>query len=170
MAITVLTKEDMPHSLFHPRAFEHSVGDFLSTTLARPSSNSVTWSSPLNWKARNFQTFFGVTFDSAPLDHANCLDQNFFAPLTPQHIIGFQFKVGQAISTKLEGNGKATYKPANKYNNFNNQPMLDLIEKVIDSVELEYSPENLAEIEKVKKENPDLKMQLQETFLPLKLD
>lgn len=169
MAISVLTKENNTHSIFHPRAFENYICDYLKTTLKRDDANTTIEAAPLNWKSTALESSFAVTFDIAPFRAPNTVTTVLGFPLTKDHFIAMEFTQAQWVVSDISI-GEGIYTPANDHSNFNNQPMLDLIDKVINSVELEYSPENLAEIEKVKAENPDLKMQVQETFLPLKLD
>ncbi len=170
LAISVLTKENNCPSLFQPRAFENMLFDYLHTILERDDDHKGIEIAPVNWQPICFKDSFAATFDIAPFNSYNRIRKVFTFPLTKKHFLEIGFRVGQSVETSIDSNGSAKYAPANDHSNFNNQPMLDLIENVINSVELEYSEENLAEIEKVKKENPDLKMQLQETFLPLKLD
>lgn len=133
-------------SFFYPAAFESAIANFMNTSYGiQKKGTAFTAKAPVNWQARNHLPVFSCSFELWKRDLLN--EIYFIFPLTNQHLcaISFNFSVvdQEPVSQARE-----------------------LVSQIINSVQLELSPDSQAQLDRVKQEIGELK--LSEEFAPLK--
>jgi len=139
-------KEFKDSSFFYPGAFESAIANFLNTFYGvQKPGRAFTRRAPVNWQVQHHLPVFSCTFE---LWQRNLLSRiYFFFPLTDRHLgcISFDFTVsdeGPVAQAK------------------------ELVSQIINSVQLELSPESQAQLDQAKQAMGELK--LTEDFAPLK--
>ncbi len=148
--VSVLTrkegKEFKGSSFFYPGAFESAIANYLNTSYGvHEPGTAFTERAPVNWQVQHHLPVFSCTFELWQREHLSL--QFFFFPLTDQHLgaITFNFSV---VDDDPVHQAK------------------ELVSQIINSVQLELSPESQAQLDRVKQAMGELK--LTEDFAPLK--
>lgn len=148
--VSVLTRNEETSfegsSYFYRAAFESAIANYMNTIhgVHQPGT-AFTEKAPLDWRVHHHLPVFSCTFEFWQRDSISVL--YFFFPLTDEHlgVISFNFTVVDEDPVSQ----------ARK-----------LVTQIINSVQLELSPESKAQLEKVKQQAGELK--LSEEFAPLK--
>jgi len=133
-------------SFFHPVAFESAIANFLNTSHGiHKTGTYFTARSPVNWQVHNHLPVFSCSFEVWKREGLSFL--YFVFPLTDQHLgsIIFNFSVSDDDPVAQAR---------------------ELATQIINSVQLELSPESQAQLDRVKQAMGELK--LSEEFAPLK--
>jgi len=146
-------------SFFHPRAFEQTIGDFLTNQYSKSKTDGKhDYMAPLNWQPINTISVpvarLEVIADGSISPYSK--DEYLFFPIDDQHFITFVFHPSRsARGTEEEIDRKIGYNNLGK-----------LIDNIINSVKVTLSPEAKQQQEKALEGLEDTS--LVETFMPMK--
>lgn len=124
-------------SLFHPRAFEKIIGDYLTffySEIASHSTKIQMYSAPLNWKAFDVGDVYGAHFKLAYTltNRFSGSDLYFvFVPIDQRTLACFSFDTARR--------GLIPEAAHNKISSL--EPLYELMNNIIDSIKVELSPE-----------------------------
>ncbi|MDH5179619.1 MAG: hypothetical protein OEZ39_14720 [Gammaproteobacteria bacterium] len=136
MSLTLLTPKEPKAgvSFFHPRAFEQSVGDFItfrySNDIWQGKSN---WIAPLDWQAVTSLPCAAARFDVMPdqeINPAGSLYEYLFFPISDQYLVEVRFKPIQLINESLSESDKL----------IDRSSMAQLRDDIINSLQITLSP------------------------------
>ncbi len=133
--------ENNDFSLFHPRAFEKIIGDYLTNSFSTHTNefmeNKHEYIAPLNWKPLTKFPMVAVRLQVEPdIKVARGTIRYFvFLPITDKVMICIQFVPSQFLAMTQEELDKRV----------NRSSMLELMNNIIDSIELTLSPEAQAQ-------------------------
>ncbi|BCD99519.1 hypothetical protein MARGE09_P3721 [Marinagarivorans cellulosilyticus] len=161
--------KNVPESLFHPRAFEYELCKYLTDYYGhKHDNNKADWLAPANWKSLKSLSVFGARFDVAPFHMPNTRDHHIVVPITDKHMLRFSFTFGSWVQATNIRNGQCEFAHVGQERfRIDNTPVLELMESIIQSITITLSDKNQQAYDKVKAENPDLKMAVSETLAPL---
>ena len=150
-------------SLFHPRAFESVLTQYLNDCYGHERWGSTTTdprprhAGPFDWKPHYHLPVFGASckiydtgMDGKTLNGEP--ERLFFFPISDRHFVRVRFK--RDLYAR-DNKGKPTY---------DTSPVRDLQQAIFNSISLELGPEAQASYDRVKAECPD--MRLTENFAP----
>ena len=176
LAGTVITRNQekadqdiSPDSLFHPRAFEYEVCQYLNDYYGHNTDqNKADWLAPVNWRPIKGLSVFGGRFDIAPYHMPNTRTHRVAVPITSTHILLLDFTLGGIVEASNIQNGQCEFAHVGQARfRIDNTPVLELMESIIQSITITLSDKSQQAYDKVKAENPDLKMAVSETLAPL---
>lgn len=145
-------------SYFHPKAFEQSIGDFLTNKYSKDKDEGkFLYQAPINWKTINNLSVIAarmdVVADGSITNYSK--DEYLFFPIDNAHFITILFRPRRdARGTEAEIDKVIGYKNLG-----------ELIDNIVDSVKITLSPEAKAQQEKALEGLEDTS--LVETFLPM---
>ena len=151
-----MTNENM--SYFHPKAFEQTIGDFLTNRYSKyKDEGKFLYQAPIKWKTINNLSVIAarmeVISDGSISPYSK--DEYLFFPIDNEHFIMMIFNpLRDARGTEAEIDKVIGYKNLG-----------ELIDNIIDSVKITLSPEAKAQQEKALEGLDDTS--LVETFLPM---
>ncbi|MDH5181500.1 MAG: hypothetical protein OEZ39_14750 [Gammaproteobacteria bacterium] len=144
-------------SFFHPRAFENTLADLLTSEYAHKTSKKINrWSAPVNWRPLNTLPVPAVVFDIEPTiwELESNKTQVLCFPVSDKHLLQASFT--QVLFANTE--------EREKY--YDIGPMESMENDIINSFNLKLTPEIQTQINRVKTECPN--MSLVENYPPLK--
>ncbi|MDH5653111.1 MAG: hypothetical protein OEZ39_14740 [Gammaproteobacteria bacterium] len=136
MSLTLLTPKEPKTgvSFFHPRAFEQSVGDFISCQYAKSMSHGRSkWIAPLNWQPISSLPCVAARFDVMPdqeINPAYSLYEYLFFPISDQYLIEVRFRPMQLMNDSLSERDKL----------IDRSTMAQLRDDIINSLQITLSP------------------------------
>jgi hypothetical protein len=157
-------------SMFHPRVFENELCDYLTDSYGHKYDKSeADWIAPINWQPVTGLSIFAARFDIAPYHMPNTRKHLLAIPITDSHILLFSFSLSEWVEAAHIQNGKCDFAHVGQEHlRINQEPVLELMENIIQSISITFSPKNQQAYDKVKAENPDLEMAVSDTIMPLK--
>ena len=157
-------------SLFHPKAFESELCEYLSDYYGHIGEDEAYYMAPLNWQSSHRDALFTCCYDVATSGGSGPRVHNIAFPITEKHIFMLCFTVGSRNTDPINiKDGKCDYilNGSTRFA-YDEAPLLELMENIIGSINIQLSPKNQAAYDRIKTENPDLEMKLSDTMLPLK--
>ena len=157
-------------SLFHPKAFESELCEYLTDYYGHEGEGEAYYMAPLNWQSSHRDALFACRYDVATSGGSGPRRHYISFPITDKHILMLSFKVGSHNTDPVNiKDGKCDYiQTGSKRFEYDEAPLLELMENIISSIDIQLSPKNQAAYDRIKTENPDLEMKLSDTMLPLK--
>ena len=157
-------------SFFHPKAFESELCEYLTDYYGHRGEDAAYYMAPLNWQPNKINSLFSCRYDLASSGGSSSRDHYVAFPITEKHFFIFSFGVGTRNSKPINiKDGKCDYMQTGpKRFAYDEAPLLELMESIIGSINIQLSPKNQAAYDRIKTENPDLEMKLSDTMLPLK--
>ena len=159
----------VPLSFFHPRVFEHELCEYLIDYFGHEYDKSeADWLAPVNWQVVKGLPVFGARFDVAPFNMPSTRKHYIVMPITDDHMLLFSFKLGGIVqaSNIQKGQCEFTHVGQERFR-LDQAPVLELMESIIQSITVTLSPKNQQAYDKIKAENPELKMAVSDTLAPL---
>lgn len=133
--------ENDDFSLFHPRAFENIIGDYLTNEFSTRVNEFIDYRheyiAPLNWQPLTGLPMVAVRLQVKPDPEVTtgAIQHFAFFPITDKVMVCMQFNTSRHVNLSEEELDKRV----------SNATMLELIDNIINSVELTLSPEALAQ-------------------------
>ncbi len=145
-------------SYFHPRAFEQTVASYLDSYYGHIEyEGKPQWQAPVNWRPVHTLPVPAARFDLLPSPDEQGNPIHFcMLPINDQRLLSISFTFDQLCTGLL----------AERDTKIDRQPMWELVENILGSLQLTLSDEAQQQLARVEAECPD--MSLIEEFAPLK--
>lgn len=147
-----LYKREVPDSasFFNPEAFEKGINDFLTDKFAHVKDHGASeWKIPLHWKVRTDLPVHAVRFDAHKVLGGGEADSYLMFPVSHDCLASLWFGTSRhTCGGDLEDLDAA----------INRDTMETFIDNILDTLEIELSPDAQSQYEQVKAQFPDAKL------------